>query len=49
MESLMQSIKYNKLPGSWDTAAGYPSKKPLSFWFDDLMKRHDQMDEWVPI
>jgi dynein heavy chain len=47
MESLMQSIKYNKLPGSWDTAAGYPSKKPLSFWFDDLLKRHDQMDEWV--
>ena len=47
MESLMQSIKYNKLPGSWDTAAGYPSKKPLSFWFDDLLKRHDQMDEWT--
>ncbi len=47
MESLMQSIKYNKLPSSWDTAAGYPSKKPLSFWFDDLLKRHDQMDEWV--
>ena len=47
MESLMQSIKYNKLPGSWDSAAGYPSKKPLSFWFDDLLKRHDQMDEWT--
>ena len=47
MESLMQSIKYNKLPSSWDSAAGYPSKKPLSFWFDDLLKRHDQMDEWT--
>ena len=47
MESLMQSIKYNKLPASWDSAAGYPSKKPLSFWFDDLLKRHDQMDEWT--
>ena len=47
MEALSQSIQYNKLPEAWNTAAGYPSKKPLSFWFDDLLKRHDQMDEWV--
>ncbi|MBR4634650.1 hypothetical protein IKO50_07065, partial [bacterium] len=47
MEALSQSITYNKLPEAWNTAAGYPSKKPLSFWFDDLLKRHDQMDEWV--
>ena len=37
----MQSIKHKKLPGSWDSAAIYPSKKPLSFWLDDLLKRHN--------
>ena len=47
MESSMQSIDYNKLPLSWDSATRYPSKNPLSFRFDALLKRHDQMDEWV--
>ena len=47
MEALQQSLQYNKTPQSWSDAAGYPSKKPLSFWFDDLLKRHDQMDEWT--
>ena len=30
-----------------DSVDVYPSKKPLLFWFDDLLKRHDQMDEWI--
>ena len=47
MEALSQSIRYNKLPETWANAAGYPSKKPLSFWFLDLLKRYDQMEEWV--
>ena len=47
MEALSQSIRYNKLPDTWNEAAGYPSKKPLSFWFIDLLKRYDQMEEWV--
>ena len=47
MEALSQSIRYNKLPNTWREAAGYPSKKPLSFWFLDLLKRYDQMEEWV--
>ena len=44
MENLMQSIKHKKLPRYWDLATRYPRKKPLSFWFDDLLKRHGQMD-----
>ena len=47
MESLMQSFKYNRLPRSWDSSARYPSKKSLSFWVDDLLKRHNQMDKLV--
>ena len=47
MENLMQPIKHIKLPQSWDSATGYPRKNPLSFLFDDLLKRHDQMDEWI--
>ena len=43
----MQSIKYNILPRKWDSSAGYPNKKPLSFWADNLLKRHNQMDNWV--
>ena len=35
MESLMQSIKYNKLLSTRDSLSGYTSRKPLSFWFDD--------------
>lgn len=47
MEALASSLRYNKLPVVWDNAAGYPSKKSLSFWFLDLLKRHDQMKDWT--
>jgi dynein heavy chain len=47
MDKLLESIKGGKLPQSWDESAGYPSKKSLGFWFMDLLKRHDQMNEWT--
>merc|ERR1712032_130560 len=46
MEDLQYAIRYNKLPDAWQTFAGYPSKKSLNFWFEDLMKRYEQLSEW---
>jgi len=47
MDDLSKAIRFNKLPQSWDEAAGYPSKKSLSFWFEDLLKRYEQLSEWT--
>ena len=47
MEELAKSLRFNKLPVSWDEAAAYPSKKSLLSWFYDLLKRHGQMQEWT--
>lgn len=46
MEALSHCLKFNRLPEAWDAVAGYPSKKSLSFWFLDLLRRHEQMREW---
>lgn len=47
MEDLQTALRYNRIPGLWSSSSGYPSKKSLTFWFDDLMKRHIQMEEWT--
>lgn len=47
MDALQTSMKTNKIPSAWDGAAGYPSKKSLIFWFEDLLKRYEQMREWT--
>lgn len=47
MEDLSRAIRFNKLPALWDSAAGYPSNKSLNFWFEDLLKRHEQMINWT--
>ena len=47
MEALQSSMKANKLPETWGVAAEYPSKKSLIFWFEDLLKRYDQLKEWT--
>lgn len=47
MEELARSLRFNRLPASWDEAAAYPSKKTLMSWFYDLIKRHVQMNEWT--
>ena len=46
MKNFMQSIKLKNYPDS-GISSWIPSKKPLPFWLDDLLKRHDQMDKWV--
>ena len=47
MEELAKSLRFNRLPTSWDEAAAYPSRKSLQSWFADLIKRHQQMAEWT--
>jgi dynein heavy chain len=47
MDELAKCIRFNKLPAAWEESAGYPSKKSQMAWFDDLLKRHDQMAEWT--
>ena len=47
MEALSGSLRFNKLPEIWQKTAGYPSKKPLSSWFTDLLERHVQLSDWV--
>ncbi len=47
MDDLQRSIRYNKLPDVWNSASGYPSKKSLNFWFEDLIRRWYQLNEWT--
>ncbi len=46
MESLSQSLTFNKVPDTWEKKA-YFSKKTLNMWFIDLLDRVKQLDEWT--
>ena len=46
MDNLAKSLILNRVPGIWEKKA-YPSKKPLSAWFDDLIQRITQLTEWT--
>jgi len=43
MDQLMTNIYRDKVPGEW---ALYPSLRPLSEWFQDLLLRITQLEEW---
>jgi dynein heavy chain len=45
MEKLSSSLKLNKLDDGWAKVA-YFSKKSLTVWFDDMIARCAQLDEW---
>lgn len=45
MESLQRSLQFNKVPASWENVA-YPSRKNLSLWFQELIDRCLQLEEW---
>ena len=45
MENLQRSLSYNKVPASWETCA-YPSRKNLVMWFNELIERCAQLEEW---
>jgi len=53
MEDLMKALQLNQVPGrnpfdrvSWERLA-WPSRKPLQSWFQDLLLRVRQMQQWV--
>lgn len=45
----IMSLKFldNRLPPKWESPLGYPSLKPLSSWFIDLVERLEFMKNWV--
>jgi dynein heavy chain len=47
MDVLEKCIKFNKLPAAWEDMSGYMSRKSLNAWFDDIIKRYDQLAEWT--
>jgi dynein heavy chain len=46
MDNLAKSLTFNKVPDSW-TKVAYFSKKPLIFWFNDLIDRIIQLTVWT--
>jgi dynein heavy chain len=46
LESMMVKFLDNKEPLSWEGVA-YPSLKPLSSWFLDLIKRVEFLSKWL--
>ncbi|CAE7742405.1 unnamed protein product, partial [Symbiodinium necroappetens] len=46
MEALSTSLQLNRVNDSWQKLA-YPSLKPLSGWFADLLSRMEQLVEWT--
>ncbi|KAF0977183.1 hypothetical protein FDP41_003836 [Naegleria fowleri] len=45
MDNLRKSLSYDQVPDRWHKVA-YPSRKPLNQWFEDLIKRVRQLEEW---
>jgi len=46
LEIMSQCFQDNKVPPKWEPNLGYPSLKPLSSWFDDLMLRLTFIEKW---
>jgi len=46
MESLLFSLKLNRVPADWVNKA-YPSLKPLAGWFTDFLARNVQLVGWM--
>lgn len=45
MENLFDSLNYERVPETWNKLA-YPSKRGLSSWIDNLIRRTDQLATW---
>jgi dynein heavy chain len=48
LEAMGNAVFDQRVPASW-TAAAYPSLKPLSPWFKDLIQRLDFLTNWIDI
>jgi dynein heavy chain len=46
LEGVCDAIFNNQVPGMWEDKA-YPSMKPLSAWFGDLLERVDFINGWI--
>lgn len=46
LDSMYLKIQNNQVPMNW-SKVGYPSLKPLSSWFKDLLLRVEFMDNWL--
>mmetsp|Transcript_24255 Transcript_24255/g.21368 ORF Transcript_24255/g.21368 Transcript_24255/m.21368 type:complete len:388 (+) Transcript_24255:5707-6870(+) len=46
MDDLSRALTLNKVPANW-TEQAYFSKKPLAFWFNDLLERVSQLHKWT--
>ncbi|EGR31243.1 hypothetical protein IMG5_115030 [Ichthyophthirius multifiliis] len=46
LDNLSQSLLLNQIPDMWKSKS-YPSLKPLSSWFEDLVKRIDFFKNWL--
>lgn len=46
LDSMFLSLQNGKVPDLW-TSVSYLSMKPLSSWFDDLIKRVEFMNDWL--
>lgn len=45
LEKLENSLDLEKIPDSWSELA-YPAKRSLATWFDNLLKRIEQLSAW---
>jgi dynein heavy chain len=45
MDQLLNAMDMDRVPMSW-TKIAYPSLRTLPFWFKDLMRRIEQLEEW---
>jgi len=46
LDSMYLKLQNNQVPDNWSSVA-YPSLKPLSSWFEDLILRIAFMDDWL--
>jgi dynein heavy chain len=46
LDEMFSSMTNNQIPGLWG-GVGYPSLKPLSSWFEDMILRVEFFREWV--
>lgn len=46
LDQMFSSMLNNALPGVW-SGVNYPSLKPLSSWFEDMILRVEFMREWI--
>jgi len=46
LDAMFNSILNNQLPGLWEKV-GYPSLKPLSSWYEDMILRVEFFRDWI--